>query len=320
LDNIRRDYSFFVDPVAASDVAIELFNEAPDYVKLPKFRASFYTPRNICYRQKDLSFIDYFGKGLTIIDHRQNHYTVYCVDAQLRHEIVFLTILSLVGQHCDSRRLHRVHGLGLSVNGEGILILLPSGGGKTTLLLELIKDDAVELISEDSPLIDPAGKALPFPLRIGVSHKPQDVPEEYVHLIQRMEFAPKYTIDVDFFKDKLVRRAVPVRHILCGVRCLGNESQIQPLSKYAAFSELITNSVVGVGLYQGLEFLLQRGLGELLEKTGVVFSRLNNARTIVFRAQTYCFVLGSDRAQNVKTFMDFCQRQIISRNAGSPHG
>lgn len=312
LQDIERDYSFFVSDGVAPEVFFEVSNEAPDYSKFRSLKAYLYTPRNICYRQKDISFIDYFGKGLTVIDRRKGIYRVFCSDKYLRHEIVFLSILSLVGKNFDLRNIHRVHGLGLEINDKAILILLPSGGGKTTLLLEVIKGENVKLISEDSPLIDASGKALPFPLRIGVSSqdKPQNVPDEHLHLIKRMEFEPKYAIDIDFFKDKISKRALPVQYILCGVRCLGNESYIKPLSKYSTLMELIKNSVVGLGLYQGIEFLLQRGIFELFKKSDVLFSRFKNACKIVSRSRTYSFVIGSDRRKNAETFLNFCQENI----------
>jgi hypothetical protein len=220
---------------------------------------------------------------------------------------VFLTILSLAGSSLDAQHLHRVHSVALEVNGEAALVLLPSGGGKTTLLMELIKQDSVRLISEDSPLINSKAEAVPFPMRIGVTEesKPTDIPEKDLHLIHRMEFGSKYVIDVDYFKHKIVRNPVPVRYVFCGVRSLGRNSEIKPLSKYGAFKELFANAVVGVGLYQGVEFLLQNGVGGLIKKSGVGFSRLRNVNAVLSRAKTYTFVLGSDRAKNVQTFLNF---------------
>ena len=312
LQDIRRDYSFFLDDTVTPKIFFEIFDEAPDYSKLPPLKATIYSPRNICYTKDNLSFIDYFGKGLTIIDRNTNIYKIFCIDSHLRHEIVFLSILSLVGQDLDSRHLHRVHGLGLEIHNKAILILLPSGGGKTTLLLELMKHDFIKLISEDSPLIDASGNALPFPIRIGMTMagKPSDIPEEHLHLIQRMEFGSKYVIDVTFFKDKIIKKSVNVQYILCGVRCLGTESSITPLSKRAALKDLVTNSVVGVGLYQGLEFLLQNNAWELLKKGGLLFSRLRNVSKILSGSRTYSFVLGCDRAKNVETFLDFCRKTL----------
>ena len=312
LQNIRRDFSFFLEDNVSPRACFEILNEAPDYSKLPVLKASYYTPRNICYKQTHLTYIDYFGKGLIIIDQRTNIYKISCEDAHLRHEIIFLSILSLAGQDFDSKNIHRIHGLGLEIHNNAVLLLMPSGGGKTTLLLDLIKNDAVKLISEDSPLIDNAGNALPFPIRIGISKesKPLDFPDEQMHLIKRMEFGPKYVIDTAFLKDKLSTKPIKVRFILCGTRCLGMESSITPLSKYTAFKELFINSVVGIGVYQGLEFLLQHGIWGLIKKSGVVFSRIKNVIKILSMSRTYTFVLGCDRAKNVKTFLDFYRETV----------
>jgi GTPase SAR1 family protein len=316
LQNIQRDYSFFLSEEVVPKVIFEIFNEAPDYNKFPHIKANLYTPRNICYRQKNLYFIDYFGRGILVIDHCKDIYRVFCPDSHLRHEIVFLSILSLVGQNFDLRNIHRVHGLGLAVGNKAILILLPSGGGKTTLLLDIIKNEFVKLISEDSPLIDRSGKAFPFPIRIGVSRKdkPQDIPDAHLHFIKRMEFGPKYTIDIDVFKNKIAREPLPVEYILCGARCLGSESYIKPLSKHSALGELVKNSVVGLGLYQGIEFLFQEGIFELFKKSGVLFSRFKNASKVASRSKTYSFVIGSDRRKNVETFLNFCQENINKKS------
>lgn len=307
LQNIQRDYSFFLSDRVNTRVFFEIFNEPPDYSKFSSIKAYLYTANNICYRQKDFSFVDYFGKGLVTIDHRKNIYRVFCSDPNLRHEIVFLFIMALAGQDFDFKNIHRVHGLGIEANNKGILVLLPSGGGKTTLLMSLIKDKSVKLISEDSPLIDASGKIYPFPIRIGVSYndKPQDISDEHLHLIKRMGFGPKYVIDINVFKDKIVQKPIPLQYIFCGVRCLGNESYIKSISKYGALKELIKNSVAGEGLCQGDEFLLPRGILRRFKKSPILFSRLKNACNAVLRAKTYYFVIGSDRKKNVETFLNF---------------
>ena len=312
MQEVRRDYSYFLNDSVIPTIFFEISSEPFDYSKLPPIKATLYSPRNISYTQGNLTYLDYFGKGLTVIDRQTNIYKIFCADAQLRHEIVFLSILSLVGQNLDSKGIHRVHGLGLEVNNKGVLLLMPSGGGKTTLLLQFIKEDSIKLISEDSPLIDSSGNALPFPIRIGISEcdKPSDIPDEQMHLIERMEFKPKYVIDSAFFKDKLSTKASKVQYILCGTRCLGADSSILPLSKFSALKELVANSVIGVGLYQGIEFLLQHNIWELLKKSGIFFHRFKTTLKILSHSKTYSFVIGCDRAKNVETFLNF-YREII---------
>jgi hypothetical protein len=56
LDNVRRDYSFLLSPGKVSpDAVFEVFDEKPDYLQKPPLKATFYTPRNICYK-KIISF------------------------------------------------------------------------------------------------------------------------------------------------------------------------------------------------------------------------------------------------------------------------
>ena len=189
---------------------------------------------------------------------------------------------------------------------------MPSGGGKTTLLLELIKNDPIKFLSEDSPILDASGNAMPFPIRIGLNWaaKPPDIPEEHLHLAQRIEWGPKYLLDTAFFKDKISTKPLKIEYIFCGTRCLGAESSIIPASKWTTLKQLIANSVVGVKLYQGIEFLLQHGIGGIFKKGPLLFSRLKNVLNILYRCRTYTFVIGCDRAKNVRTFLDFCHKNL----------
>lgn len=311
IQDIQRDYSYFENKHCAVDVQIEVFPITPPYKNLPHLTASIYTPRNIRYNQNGISYIDYFGKGLTILDTHTNKYKVYCEDEHLRHEIVFLTIMSLSAQYLDSKGLHRVHGLGIDLDGKGVLILLPQGGGKTTLALELLKqkNKRIKLISEDSPLIDKKGRIFPLPLRMGVSVKdaPPEVPKEYIRLAKRMEFEPKYLLDIKAFGDKISRKPSAPYIILVGMRTLAAESNIHPLSKLRTLQEFVKNSVIGLGLYQGMEFMLQRSIFELLGKAPIAVSRLRNACKVVWASKTYSFTIGFDKNKNVETLLEFIE-------------
>jgi hypothetical protein len=66
--------------------------------------------------------------------------------------------------------------------------------------------------------------------------------------------------------------------------------------------------IVGLGVYQGLEFLLERGLGDMLGKSGVVASRVHNALRLLARAPAYRFVLGRSPAKNCQTLVEFLQK------------
>ena len=123
--------------------------------------------------------------------------------------------------------------------------------------------------------------------------------------VERMEFEPKTLIDIEFFRDRVGKAVEPVA-ILVGERNLGDVSEIIPLARPRALRSLLKYMVVGLGVYQGMEFLLERGLGEVLGKGGIVSSRLYNSLRLLARAPSYRFILGRDTTRNFHTLLKFC--------------
>lgn len=312
VDEVRRDFSWFSRPVATAHVRLVLERRLPPFEGLPAIPAAFTTPRNICFRHGDVSYLDYFGRGLAIHDRKANRCVLYAEGLDLLHEMAYLFLLSTVGQHLDRRGIHRLHALGVSYHGDGVLLLLPSGGGKSTMALRLLKQPGFQLLSEDTPLIDRRGQILPFPLRLGV-RPGQDtgIPAKYLRTMDRMEFDPKTLIDIEYFRDRLGGETPP-RLLLVGQRNLGKASDIVPLGRGATLRALVSNMVVGLGIYQGLEFLLERGAWELVGKTGLVASRLRNSLALMRRTEAHRFVMGRDVDRNVETLLAFLDRRRAS--------
>src|SRR2546427_6481637 len=260
---VRRDFAYFCAPLAEEPVRIAVYDVPPPYEELPPVPAAFFTPRNVCFRGQQVTYIDYFGRGLAVFDRGEKRCIVYGTDHDLVHEIVYLFILSTVGQYLDTRGIHRVHALGVSYRQQGILLLLPSGGGKSTMALSLLREPGFFLLSEDTPLIDRRGYMLPFPLRLGVRPEQRTgIPPQHLRTVRRMEFDPKTLIDIEYFQDCLGQPVEP-RFLFIGERNLGEVSEIVPLARHRALKALFKDMVVGLGIYQGLEFLLERGAWEL---------------------------------------------------------
>lgn len=308
VNEVRRDFSWFSRPEARpgrSRVRMTLRKEEPPFHGLPAIPAAFSTPRNFCFRRGDVSYVDYFGRGLTIHDGSANECVLYACDHDLLHEMAYLFILSTVGQHLDRQRIHRLHALGVSYRGHGILLLLPSGGGKSTTALRLLERPGFRLLGEDTPLIDRRGQILPFPLRLGVRPgQHSGIPARYLRTMSRMEFDPKTLIDIEYFRDRLGAETAPSL-LLVGQRNLGEVSSVVPLGRVAAFRALVSNLVVGLGVYQGLEFLLERSAWELLGKAGVAASRVRNSVALLRRVTTHRFVMGRDVDRNIETLVAF---------------
>ena len=270
LDSVRADFAWFEAPEGAmASVRVAIVQAPPDYDALGEATASFVTPRNIVYQVGGRTVVDYFGKAVSVLDrstgelagHRRGY------PSRPRGRLPFL--LSRIGEHLDRIGLIRLHALALSGRSGAIAVMLPSGGGKSTLALRALQDDDARLLAEDTPLVDRHGLVHPFPLRIGINATDAErLPTESVRRIERMEFHPKLVIDLDVFRDRIDPTPRPLRHIVVGVRSLGREAKLEELPRRAAVGPMLREAVIGVGVYQGMEFVLQQGFRDVAGKAG----------------------------------------------------
>jgi hypothetical protein len=300
---LSLDFAWFrSEHGAAPDVTIEVERRAPDFGAYGELPAAFVTPRNVVYQEGPLTIVDYFGRAISVLDRPRNHLTVQGEDLSLVHEAAYHFMVSRVGEHIDASGLARLHALGLCGPKGAAAVLLPSGGGKSTLALKAIEDDRIKILSEDSPLIDRRGRMHPFPLRIGVNATDAaKLPESSVRRIERMEFHPKLALELDYFRDRIEREPQPVRHLLVGRRTLGTEARLDPLPRRAALATLLREVVVGVGIYQGMEFVLQRGPGDVLRQTGAAAGRAACSAAVLRNARVWRFTVGRDSDRNWAT-------------------
>jgi hypothetical protein len=127
--------------------------------------------------------------------------------------------------------------------------------------------------------------------------------------IRRMEFGPKTLIDLDYFGGR-VSEPCPAAAVLIGTRSSGTEASIEPIPRRAAFRDILANLVVGVGVYQGIEFVLQSSWLELAGKVRPGLARLNAGRQLLRRARPYRFVLGRNRERNFECLERFLEHEI----------
>jgi len=310
----KHNFSYFLCGNTACDAAIKIYHHGQTlpYSSLPAMESTAATPRNICYKYSGKTYIDYFGKAISVYDIKNNIFDIYTPDSELANEIIYLTVLSRVSELLDKKGMHRIHALGVEYNNKGNLILMPVGGGKTSLALALLKKNnkSIKLISEDSPLIKNY-TLLPFPLRIGVRAETAleaKVPGNLLRKTKPLEHGGKTTIDVEYFSDFICRKAVAINAIFVGVRSTADNSVIKPISKLGIFKYCLMNSVVGVGLYQGMEFIMQNSGKEILRRFLLLFSRTVANIKIIFKAKTFYFIVGRDATRNAETFIDFLEK------------
>ena len=310
LEGIAQDFAYFHSATPGDAVRIEIEEGDPDYSTVPLCDASVYTPRNVVYRSGSRRYIDYGGRGLGVYDTATGGFRITSRDRNLLYEAVYLFLLSQIGQYLDGRGLHRLHALAVSLQGRAILVLLPMGGGKSTLCSALLGWPEIRLLSDDSPLIDRQGHSLAFPLHLGLLPGQEGkIPARYRRRVERMEFGPKVLVSFDYYRDQVEEKAAPGL-VLLGRRTLASEARIERAGFTTALRAMVGNCIIGVGLFQGLEFILQSSHWELISKAGVGFSRLRNSVKLLRRSETYILHLGRDTRANAAAIIELARERF----------
>lgn len=309
LSALASDFAFFASADVADSGArpaeIRIRCANPDYAALPPVRARVYTPRNIAYVDGDHTLIDYHGRGLGRHHRPTGDFEITTLDPDLQYEACYLFLLSQLGEALDRRGLHRVHALGISVAGRAVIVVLPMGGGKSTLGAALLADPEVKLLSDDSPLIDVHGHVHAFPTRIGLLPGADAVvPSEFRRSINRMNFGPKSLVDYRYFADRVVPDAQP-GFVCLGSRTLSGPGRIVEVPRRMALRRFISDCVVGMGLFQGLEFFFQKSTREILGHAPVALSRLRASHAVIRRSRVVELQLGREPAENVRLLLDY---------------
>jgi hypothetical protein len=300
VENLRLDFVWFESADdGRADVSVQVQRQPPDFDRFGEVPATFVTPRNVVYELGGTTVVDYFGRAVSVLDRDHSRLTVQGESEHLVHEAAYHYLLSRIGEHLESIGFTRLHALALTGGQGAIAVMLPSGGGKSTLALRALRDDDVRLLSEDSPLIDRRGHLHPFPLRIGVNATDADrLPEGAVRRLERMELHPKLALDLEAFADRIESSPQPLRHLVIGRRTLGREARLEPARRLGAVGTLVREAVVGVGIYQGMEFILQRGMRDVLGKAGVGMTRVACCGAGLARARVWHATLGRDGERN----------------------
>jgi hypothetical protein len=304
LEATRLDFAWFESHEENDDADLHVTVECrePDFDRFGEVAASFITPRNVVYQHGTRKVVDYFGRVVAILDPERRHVLFQGTDLSITHEAVYQCLVSRVGEHLERIGLPRLHGLALSGEKGGVVVMLPSGGGKTTLGLRALSDGGVKLLSEDSALIDSHGRLHPFPLRIGVNATDAGkLPPGHVRRIERMELHPKFALEIAAFDDLIERQPQPLRHIVIGLRSLGSNAMLEPLPRRAAMPTLFREAIVGVGIYQGMEWLLQHGMRDVVRQVPPALTRSRCCLAGLRRAKVWRLTVGRDHERNWST-------------------
>ena len=190
--------------------------------------ASFVTPRNVVYqaasaRSSTTSAApsrSSTGDGRLSIRARR----------PLVHEAAYHFLLSRIGEHLDASASCACTRSGWPGPGRG-RVMLPSGGGKSTLALRALEAEGVRAAVRGQPAARSPRPAPPFPLRIGINATDAArLPPENVRRIERMEFHPKLALDLDAFADR-IDRAAPLLPTSSSAAARSAAATLEPLPR-----------------------------------------------------------------------------------------
>jgi len=314
-DELFRPYRHFVTETGQATVRVEAMPEAFPYSSLPELTARFSTPRNVVYQHGRLKVVDYFGRGVVLHDPDHRAYSIHTRDLNLMREAFYLLVLSLLGEHCDRVGRLRVHALALSRDDRAYLFMMPPGSGKSTLALGMLEQGDASYISDDDPLFDPRLGILPFPRALGIVNPQQirEIPPERIFRVDRMEFGTKYFVDIDHWHDRVERRPLRDSTLVTTRRILNGAPSIAVASKAATFRTLLRDAVLGLGLYQGIEFVVQRSNRELVAKLPVLARRMSLAARLVRRSSCYRLAANRDPEATLQVVASFIGSALRTR-------
>ncbi len=339
LDRLAADFSHFVVP----DGMPPLCRIEAHRSRAPEELASFIARKpgkksKNCrsYRHSGSRINDYFGEGLVHYDFRGETGRVYSESLHRLHELCYLLILSRVGKYLDRQALHRIHAMAVVFDGKKPNVLvsaLPSGVGKTTLLLELLKSSQVRILSDDSPLVDRRGNVYPFSLRLGLTenalgglsgHPAVDSKQTYP--LERMRFGKKHLLPLTAISREIAPLQTARAILLTGRRGAGSRCLVKKTSRLKLVPHLLMEMVIGRGLPMMREYFIEDRPADFLVLAKILFSRIYAAIALLARSVPVECVLTHDPAENVRAIQAFLtelsvemsENTAISNESGTP--
>jgi hypothetical protein len=249
----------------------------------------------------------HYGDFATVISRNlpgRREFEVYAPEVADLYEQSYLAILSTLGESLDRQGFHRVHALGFARDGENVLAVLPSGGGKSALASLLLDRTSDRIFSDESPLLTPGGVMLPFATRFslvpGLAEELRVFQPSNIETSARgRPFRRRQYREKRLFPVSRDRVAAPgaVTTLLIGRRAqTGSPARWVECSRAEAAQELARSLVVGVGLAQMTEHLLR--FNELGGLSRIAMSRVKTAWEVASRARCLRFEYSANAFEN----------------------
>jgi hypothetical protein len=302
------DLSWFVVDMHESQAPHETINvhQAPPPENLiPILTESSRGPNYVAFDLGETRYVKYSDSTWVVWEQDRHKAQCYNEFIERLYEHCYLFIMSRAGEYLDLKQMHRVHGLAFARDEQACLVLIPEGGGKSTLAHALLADSAIKLLSDDTPLICSKGKIHAFPARLGFSSElAKEVPQEFTRVFKRWCRPEKTLVHIDAYKGQIQEQPLAVTKIYLAAWINGDEPQIQSISKIKGWWALARDCIVGLGLPQVVEYFLRGGPEDFLLKCRIVFYRIWAVCNVLIHAKCYRILLSTDSVKNKQILLD----------------
>lgn len=306
LQKLREEFHFFVsDGTPEPETVIDLLIQSPP--ELPSMVAVKLLENAVIFRLGSRQYIDYFGEALTIWDSSEKKVQIYTPNTTRLYELAFLAVHSFLGQELDRDGLCRLHAVAISINNVNGIVMLPSKGGKSTLLKNVIDNPEVKIISDDMPLCDTQGRIHPFPSKMSLNERPDSGPLATLewHEFIRHHYPPKFTASLSQMKDRLNKSPENNLNLLVvGFRLSSGQSILSEVPKWKMIKPLMEHMIMGFGLPQILEMFLKFNFTDLFKLAYHAAIRSFCAFNLARKAKCYYFYMGPDKSYNAQLLLD----------------
>ena len=194
----------------------------------------------------------------------------------LAHEAAYLFLLSRIGEHLDEPAACRACTRSALAGPRGaICVLLPSGGGKSTLAVSALSDERVADPGRGHAAAGRPRLRAPVP----AAHRRQPDRRRADAARARCGGSSAWSSTTSSCWTStafaIASKARPSRWPTSssGSGRLARDGRLERLPRRAAAGALLREGVVGVGVYQGMEFVLQRGMRDVAGKAGEALAR-----------------------------------------------
>jgi hypothetical protein len=304
LRNLDQDFNNFKTEKIQSVILNVNVTKVDDLSNLiPKnIRATKQSQNSITYDIGSSRFNDFYGKGISVFNYDTETAEIFYKNSDQLHEMIYLLILSRSGKFMDRHSLHKIHACSVNKNNKNLILMMPSKGGKTTTFIELLKDSNINIISDDTPVVDIKGNIHPFSLRLGVEDAKvlEDsfpyLDKNDIYSFDRVHFSKKHLLATNKLNNKIKVSNKTI--LVAGFRSTHSTPKLIKVTKYQMYKQLISHMIIGIGLPLIIEYFLENSFKDSCRNMKILVTRNISAIRLLLRSDCYFLETSADISRN----------------------